>query len=161
MLPVPSPLLRVWGGSHEKAQLDESALAYPQAHCKMPSLASRRQRSRSLTFERRLLSTFSVFLLPAWAVPRDKTAAKNGCDCEKTNDAFHKTPMLRQIGKLVFDGVGLTAKFLSSLMPCLSAMVIRSRQKFCSCLLVKFPIFQFVWVKPVLSIFFCGSDIQR
>ena len=36
----------------------------------------------------------------------------------------------KQLEKLVFDCVGFASKLLSSLVPCLSAMVIRSGQKF-------------------------------
>jgi hypothetical protein len=35
-----------------------------------------------------------------------------------------------QLEELVFDFVGFASKFLSSLVPCLSAMVTRSGQKF-------------------------------
>ncbi len=46
------------------------------------------------------------------------------------------------IEELVFDRVSSALKFLSSLMPCLEAMVIRSRQKILSSFLVKTPNFQ-------------------
>jgi Pathogenicity locus len=40
------------------------------------------------------------------------------------------TGIPKQLGKLGFDCVGFTPKFSSSLVPCLSAMVTRSGQKF-------------------------------
>ncbi|HEY2810241.1 MAG TPA: hypothetical protein VGJ00_02475 [Rhabdochlamydiaceae bacterium] len=51
----------------------------------------------------------------------------------------------KELQKLVFDGVSLAINFCSSLVPCYSAMVARSRTKIYAAFLPKFQLLSHLW----------------